>query len=154
MFNWSCKENCTYLNDDMGHLYKWVAAEWPQSDRVTESQTPKGTQYMGGWNFFVPEISINSPTRFPCKGIISWKLLPNNFSMKFLSYFLLIFKSPNNPVFCPCVIDFRLSVGWERGGFYFFYFVRKYVPDGITSWLFVPNLCQENEVFWTAVSSY
>ena len=29
---------------------------WPQSDRVTESQTPRGTQYTGGRNFFVPDL--------------------------------------------------------------------------------------------------
>ena len=28
-----------------------------QSHRVTESQAPKGTQYTGGWNFFVPDFS-------------------------------------------------------------------------------------------------
>ena len=37
-----------------------------QSDRGTESQTPKGTQYKGGWNFFVPDFnklpySLRSP---------------------------------------------------------------------------------------------
>ena len=30
--------------------------EW-QSHRVTESQTLKGTQYTGGWNFFVPDFN-------------------------------------------------------------------------------------------------
>ena len=33
-----------------------LATEW-QSDRVTESQTPKGTQYTGGWNFFLPDFN-------------------------------------------------------------------------------------------------
>ena len=28
-----------------------------QSDRVTELQTPKGTQYKGEWNFFVPDFN-------------------------------------------------------------------------------------------------
>ena len=28
-----------------------------QSDRVTESQLPKGTQYTGGGNFFVPDFN-------------------------------------------------------------------------------------------------
>ena len=27
----------------------------PQSHRVTELQTPKGTQHTGGWNFFLPD---------------------------------------------------------------------------------------------------
>ena len=57
------------FNGQLGHIYKlgdwktpnvenfgstpWQAAEilgvfWPQSLRVTESQTPQGTQYMGG----------------------------------------------------------------------------------------------------------
>jgi hypothetical protein len=32
------------------------ATEW-QSHKVIESQTLKGTQYMGGWNFFVPDFN-------------------------------------------------------------------------------------------------
>ena len=32
-------------------IQQLYATEW-QSYRVTESQTPKGTQYTGGWNFF------------------------------------------------------------------------------------------------------
>ena len=32
------------------------ATEW-QSYRVTELQTPKGTQYTGGWNFCVPDFN-------------------------------------------------------------------------------------------------
>ena len=32
---------------------------WPKlfRNRVTESQTPKGTQYIGGWKFFVPDFN-------------------------------------------------------------------------------------------------
>ena len=30
---------------------------WPQSDRVTKSQTHKVTQYTEGWKFFVPDIN-------------------------------------------------------------------------------------------------
>ena len=26
---------------------------------ATESQTPKGTQYRGGWNFFLPDFNIH-----------------------------------------------------------------------------------------------
>ena len=35
-----------------------------QSDRVAESQTPKGTQYTGGWNFFVPDFNKLPKVRF------------------------------------------------------------------------------------------
>ena len=48
-------------------IWKIMATEL-QSYRVTELQTPKGTQYMGGWNFLCM-ISINSPTRLACRGI-------------------------------------------------------------------------------------
>ena len=37
-------------------MVNW-AIYWPQSYRVTESQTPKGTQYMGGGIFFVPDFN-------------------------------------------------------------------------------------------------
>ena len=33
-------------------LYVYLLAKELQSDRVTELQTPKGTQYTGGWIFF------------------------------------------------------------------------------------------------------
>ena len=36
----------------LGHLYK--LGDWKTGLRVTEWQTPKSTQYTGGWNFFVP----------------------------------------------------------------------------------------------------
>ena len=39
-----------------------------QSHRVTELQTPKGTQHTSEWSFLCL-ISINSPTRFACRGI-------------------------------------------------------------------------------------
>ena len=38
------------FNSSRGHFYK-------KNDRVTEWQTPKGTQYMGGWNLFVPDFN-------------------------------------------------------------------------------------------------
>ena len=70
------------FNGQLGHLYKlgdWKTAEsWPMlkfcwselfkmlCHRVTESQTPKGTQV---GEIFWCLISINSPTRFARRGI-------------------------------------------------------------------------------------
>ena len=42
-----------YISVIITHL---LATEW-QSHRVTESQTLKGTQFTGGWNFFVPDFN-------------------------------------------------------------------------------------------------
>ena len=37
--------------------YLCLFATESQSDRVTELQTLKGTQYTGGWNFFMPDFN-------------------------------------------------------------------------------------------------
>ena len=46
---------------------------WLQSYRVTELQTPKGTQFQVG-EIFLCLISINSPTCFARRGIIFFDL--------------------------------------------------------------------------------
>ena len=66
-------EDCLALNCNLKYCrisqeIKWAickngllpnSPKWADSEiiglRFTESQTPKGTQYTGGWNFFVPD---------------------------------------------------------------------------------------------------
>ena len=43
------------FNGQLGHLYK--LGDWKTTLLASELQTPKGTQYTGGWNFFVPDFN-------------------------------------------------------------------------------------------------
>ena len=75
-----CKFNCITVNFDRTTYGIYTIQNFIKSinvkymllligHQVTEWQTPKGSQHTGGWNFLCL-ISISSPTRFACRGII------------------------------------------------------------------------------------
>ena len=75
-----------WINSLFTKRERWLIIFALKSHRVTESQTPKGPQYKGGWNFLCL-ISIHLPTRFARREIIFWWYLNRYYSMIFIQYY-------------------------------------------------------------------